>query len=109
MKKIPILFLKDDDILIEMYKNYFEARGYSSIIIRGGRQGLEQAIEAGPSLVTFDSYKMTTGTKGKSFVLIFTYLGTEECNDSPEVKSAVMSSEIFSSIENALGCSNPNK
>lgn len=104
MRKIPILFLRDDEIIIEMYKNYFEARGYSSIIIRGGRQGLEQAIEAGPALVTLDSYKMTKGSKGESFVLIFTYLSNKEFNDNPEVKSAVMSSEIFSSIENAIGC-----
>ena len=103
MKKIPILFLKDDEILIEMYKNYFEARGYSSIVIRGGRRGLEQAIAEGPSLVTFNTYKMTDGKNNNSPVMIFTYQSEVEYNNSLEVTSAIMSSEVFSEIESALG------
>lgn len=102
MKKIPILFLKDDEILIEMYKNYFESRGYSSLVIRGGGEGLEQALAEGPSLAIFDTYKMTEGTNGKSPVLIFTFQSEIEAS-TPDVRSAVMSSEVFSKIENALG------
>jgi len=59
LKKIPILFLKDDTTLIEMYCKYFETRGYSAIIIRGGEEGLQKAIDEGPSLVTFKSSTTT--------------------------------------------------
>lgn len=103
MKKIPILFLKDDLELIEMYQNFFEARGYSSVVIRGGEEGLERAIAEGPSLVTFKTYTTTTGKNHHSPVIIFTYQSKIESNERPQVRSAVMSSEVFSEIESSLG------
>ena len=103
MKKIPILFLKDDEILIEMYKTYFETRGYCSVVIRGGEEGLERAIAEGPSLVTFNSYTTTSGKNGHAPIIIFTYQSKAECHDRAIVKSAVMSSEVFSEIESSLG------
>ena len=102
MKKVPILFIKDDVVLIEMYRHYFEDRGYHSIIIRGGEEGLEKAIIEGPSLITFDTHTFTQGDNKHSMIIIFTYNSdTRDCK-RPEVTSAVVSSEVFSKIEISL-------
>lgn len=101
MRKIPILFIKDDDILIEMYKDYFESRGYRSILIRGGKEGLEEAFEEGPSLATFDIQTLTKG-EDSSLILIFTYSSRKRYEERPEITSAVISSDVFNKIENSL-------
>lgn len=102
MKKIPILFLKDDNTLIEMYCSYFEARGYSSIVIRGGEEGLIKAMEEGPSLVTFKSSVSTKGSNAHSPVIIFTFESDFESEERPKIMSAIMSSEVFAELENSL-------
>lgn len=102
MKKIPILFLKDDLVLIEMYKNYFETRGYSLVVIRGGEEGIERAIAEGPSLVTFKTFTATKGMNSHSPAIIFTYQDSRDLGERPKIRSAVMSSEVFREIESSL-------
>ena len=102
MKKIPILFLKDDTTLIEMYCKYFEARGYSAIVIRGGEEGLQKAIDEGPSLVTFKSSLTTKGSTAHPPIIIFTYERSYEMVEDPKIMSAAMSSDVFAELENSL-------
>lgn len=102
MKKIPILFLKDDINLIEMYQTYFETRGYSSIVIRGGEEGLQKAIDEGPSLVTFKSSVTTKGSAAHPPIIIFTYERDYEMVEEPKIMSAAMSSDVFAELENSL-------
>lgn len=85
-----------------MYKSYFEARGYSMVVIRGGEEGLERAIAQGPSLVTFRTFETTRGTNNHSPVIIFTYNNRCVFGEQPKIKSAVMSSDVFREIEDSL-------
>lgn len=104
MKKIPILFIKDDETLIEMYREYLELRGYRSIIIKGGEKELKRAIIEGPALVTFDINTLTQGNeKVRSLIIIFTYTCSAHGDERPEVTSAVISSDVFEKIEKSFG------
>lgn len=103
MKEIPILFLKDDVVLIEMYQNYFKAKGYRCVIIRGGEEDLERALSEGPSLITFKTDTLSNGAHSdSSLVIIFTYQSHFRYKKRPKIKSAAISSEVFMEIESLL-------
>lgn len=97
---MPILFLRDDITLIEMYKTYFEARGYNLIVIRGGQEELQRAIIEGSSLVTFKTSSSTRGNVKNSQVIIFTHQSYEENVDRPKITSATKSSDVFAELDN---------
>ena len=70
---MPILFLQDDEQLIEMYKEYFEKKGYRSIVVRNGQKGLERAISEGPSLITLKVESSSQGvSKNHIPIILFT-------------------------------------
>lgn len=101
MKKIPMLFIKDDELLIDMYRSYFEAKGFRLAVIRGGEEKLERALAEGPSLITFEPDVLINKENNNSLVLMFTYQVKKE-TPKPEITSAVISSEVFSEIENSM-------
>jgi DNA-binding response OmpR family regulator len=101
MEEIPILFIKDDEPLIEMYREYFEKKGYRSILIRNGQKGIEQAMIEGPSLVTLRASvnDELRPTKNKMPIIIITDRGE---HSRFHIKPAVKTTEIFSRIKLAI-------
>lgn len=93
--QIPILFLQDDYALLEMYREFLEAKGYDPIVIRGGKGALEYAIAETPSLLTLKARK-NASLKNRSPIFIFTQCCT--INQKFDLKSAVISSEVFSQL-----------
>lgn len=70
---MPILFLQDDDQLIGMYKEYFDKKGYRSIVVRNGQKGLERAIMEGPSLITLKVEPLDEGERKNNIpIILFT-------------------------------------
>jgi DNA-binding response OmpR family regulator len=99
MEEIPILFIKDDEPLIEMYREYFERKGYHSILIRNGQKGIEQAMVEGPSLVTLKASANEIRQTNKLPIIIITDRGE---HSKFHIKPAVKTNEIFRRIKLAI-------
>jgi len=81
-----------------MYQTYFEERGFNSVIIRGGRNVLELAMMESASFLTLDSKKTVRNKQNKQSIYIFTHQNRSEITSEFELKSAVISSEVFNHL-----------
>lgn len=94
--EIPILFLQDDIVLLKMYREYLEAKGYDPIVIRGGKDALEYAIAETPSLLTLNAKRSSSPRTNRSPIFIFTQRSA--LDNKFTIKPAAITSEIFSEL-----------